>query len=201
MSESPAACVLLASASPRRREMLARVGVMLAVVPADIDETPLSNEAPAQYVARVALAKARAVAALQPTACILAADTTVTLDGEILGKPDDDQHARAMLQRLSGRTHQVLTAFAIVTPSATICETVTSDVEMITLAPAMIDDYVACGEWRGKAGGYAVQGIGAAMVRQVRGSVTNVIGLPLAEVVAALANIGVVARFTAGQPQ
>lgn len=181
--------------------MLVRVGVRLEIVPADIDETPLAAETPAQYVARVALAKARAVAAQQPTACILAADTTVTIDGEILGKPDDANHARTMLQRLSGRTHQVLTAFAIVTPSVTICETVASDVEMIELAAAMIADYVACGEWRGKAGGYAVQGIGAAMVHQVRGSVTNVIGLPLAEVVRALASVGVIAKFTDGQPQ
>lgn len=201
MNEARGAQLLLASASPRRREMLERVGVVLEIVPADIDETPRSHESPAQYVARVALAKALLVAARQPTACILAADTTVTIDGEILGKPDDESHARAMLQRLSGRTHQVLTAFAIVTPSLTICEAVASDVEMITLAATMIDDYVACGEWRGKAGGYAVQGIGAAMVRQVRGSVTNVIGLPLAEVVAALAKVGVCAQFAKGQPQ
>lgn len=201
MNEPWAVRLLLASASPRRREMLARVGLVLEIVPADIDETPLPHETPAQYVARVALAKALAVAARQPTACILAADTTVTIDGEILGKPDDDQHARIMLQRLSGRTHQVLTAFAIVTPSLTICEAVVSDVEMIELAATMLEDYVACGEWRGKAGGYAVQGVGAAMVRQVRGSVTNVIGLPLAEVVAALAKVGVVAQFTKGQPQ
>lgn len=201
MSEVRGPRLLLASASPRRREMLERVGVVLEIVPADIDETPLPHETPAQYVARVALAKARVVAARQPMACVLAADTTVTLDGEILGKPDDEQHARAMLQRLAGHTHQVLTAFAIVVPGQTICETVASDVEMIALATTMIDDYVACGEWRGKAGGYAVQGIGAAMVRQVRGSVTNVIGLPLAEVVAALAKVGVIAQFTKGQPQ
>lgn len=201
MSEVRGARLLLASASPRRREMLERVGLVLEIVPADIDETPWPQETPAQYVARVALAKALAVAARQPSACILAADTTVTLDGEILGKPDDESHARAMLQRLSGHTHQVLTAFAIVAPGQSICETVASDVEMIALAPPMIDDYVACGEWRGKAGGYAVQGIGAAMVRQVRGSVTNVIGLPLAEVVAALAKVGVFAQFAQGQPQ
>ncbi|HPH69478.1 MAG TPA: nucleoside triphosphate pyrophosphatase [Kofleriaceae bacterium] len=195
--------LLLASASPRRREMLERVGIALDVVPADIDETPHAPESPAEYVARVALAKARAVAAQASQACVLAADTTVTIDGAILGKPDDEAHARAMLQQLSGRTHQVLTAFAIVAPGHALPmqHTVASDVEMVVLSAAMIDDYVACGEWRGKAGGYAVQGIGAAMVAQVRGSVTNVIGLPLAEVVAALASCGVPAQFVKGQPQ
>jgi septum formation protein len=214
--------LLLASASPRRRELLERVGVELEVRPADVDEAELAGEAPAAYVARVARAKALAVER-RPGQWVLAADTTVTIDGKILAKAASPEEATAMLQLLSGRVHQVITAFSLVgdapspgsacaptgaaaSPSA-IAEPyhqdgiVASDVAMIEMSAATLADYVASGEWRGKAGAYAVQGIGAALVREVRGSVTNVIGLPLVEVVEALTAVGAPsARFTAGRP-
>ncbi|HEY3801576.1 MAG TPA: Maf family protein [Kofleriaceae bacterium] len=177
--------LILASASPRRRELLERVGVPIEVAPADVDETPRDREDPRAYVVRVADAKARAAA--RPGRFVLAADTTVTIDGAILGKAADGAEAAAMLRQLSGRVHQVVTAFAI-TGLAT--RTVATDVEMLALDEAAVADYVASGEWRGKAGAYAIQGIAAAFVRGVRGSVTNVIGLPLAEVLAALVEAG-----------
>ena len=177
--------LILASASPRRRELLERVGVPIAVQPADVDETPHAGEDPRAYVARIALSKVRAV----PGTWVLAADTTVTIDGAILGKAGDAAEAAAMLRQLSGRTHQVITGFAIAGERA-ILETVTSDVDVITLDAAAIADYVASNEWRGKAGAYAIQGIAAAFVRGVRGSVTNIIGLPLVEVLEALRTLG-----------
>ena len=191
--------LLLASASPRRRELLERVGVAIEVRPADIDETELPGEAPAAYVARVARTKALAVPR-RDGQWTLAADTTVTIDGKILAKAGSPDEAAAMLQQLSGRVHQVITGFTLVgdTQHDGI---VTSDVAMVELSPALLADYVACGEWRGKAGAYAVQGIGAALVREVRGSITNVIGLPLVEVLEALRAVGGPApRFTAGVP-
>ncbi len=181
--------LLLASASPRRRELLARVGLELEVRPADIDETPRAHEAPRAYVARIAAAKAAAVVRASGQ-WVLAADTTVTIDGAILGKAESADEAAAMLRRLAGRAHEVITAFAIAGDGAAIAREVVTEVDFIALDDAAIADYVASGEWRGKAGAYAVQGIGAALVREVRGSVTNVIGLPLAEVLAALREVG-----------
>jgi len=196
--------LLLASASPRRRELLERVGLSLDVRPADVDETPRPGEGPDAYVTRIARAKATAIAR-GPGAWVLAADTTVTIDGAILGKAATPDEATAMLQQLSGRTHQVLTAFVLAGErdgaEVVHAEVVASDVTFVTLDPATLADYVACGEWRGKAGAYAIQGIGAALVSEVRGSVTNVIGLPLAEVLAALRTVGgPTPRFTAGAP-
>jgi septum formation protein len=176
--------LLLASASPRRREMLERVGVPLEVRAADIDESWHDGEDPAAYVARIAREKARAVAR-QPGQWVLAADTTVTIDGKILAKAADGAEAAAMLRLLSGRVHQVITAVTIL-GDATRDLLVSTDVDVIALDEAAIAGYVASGEWRGKAGAYAIQGIAAAFIREVRGSVTNVIGLPLVEVLAAL---------------
>lgn len=193
--------LLLASASPRRREMLVRVGLELEVRPADIDETPLPGEAPRTYVARIAAAKAAAVVRA-PGQWVLAADTTVTIDGAILGKAEDSTAAAAMLRQLAGRVHEVITGFAIAGDGVAVTREVVTEVVFAPLDEATIGDYVASGEWRGKAGAYAVQGIGAALVREVRGSVTNVIGLPLAEVLAALREAGgPVPRFAAGEPQ
>jgi septum formation protein len=185
--------LILASASPRRREMLERIGLSIEVQPADLDELPHPAELPAAYVSRIARAKAMAIT--RPAErWVLAADTTVTIDGAILGKAETAGEAAAMLARLSGRTHQVLTAFVLVGErDGCACQRaglVASDVSMIELDPATLADYVATAEWRGKAGAYAIQGIGAALVREVRGSVTNIIGLPLAEVVAALRAAG-----------
>jgi septum formation protein len=195
--------LLLASASPRRRELLERIGLAFEVRPADIDERAHDGEAAAGYVTRIARGKASAVA--RRGAWVLAADTTVTLDGAILGKAETPEEASAMLHRLSGRTHQVLTAFVLTGErDGAPCVReglVSSDVLMIELDAATVADYVASGEWRGKAGAYALQGIAAALVREVRGSVTNVVGLPLTEVVAALREVGApLPRFAAGVP-
>lgn len=184
--------------------MLERIGLVIEVHPADVDENVLAGEAPEAYVARIAHAKAIAVAR-RSDLWVLAADTTVTLDGTILGKPDTPEEAAKMLRWLSGRTHQVLTAFVLLgerDDSPVIHERlVSTDVTMIELDGAMLADYVASGEWRGKAGAYAIQGIGAALVREVHGSVTNVIGLPIAEVVAALREVrGPLPRLAAGTP-
>ena len=196
--------LLLASASPRRRELLERVGLPLEVHAADVDEREQPNETPADYVRRIAHAKAIAVAR-RSDLWVLAADTTVTLDGAILGKAETPEEATKMLRWLSGRTHRVLTAFVLVGErDGRTCVReglVLSDVAMVDFDAATLADYVASGEWRGKAGAYAIQGIGAALVRAVHGSVTNVTGLPLAEVLAALREAGAPPpRFTAGNP-
>jgi septum formation protein len=181
--------LVLASASPRRRELLERVGVAFTVRPTHADETQHPGEAPLDYVRRVATAKA--AAALRHTAqWALAADTIVVIDGVVLGKAEDPSEAAAMLRRLAGRTHQVTTAVALHGPGGDRLLEVTSEVDVVALDEAGVADYVAAGEWRGKAGAYAVQGIGGALVRAVRGSVTNVIGLPLAETVELLRATG-----------
>jgi septum formation protein len=195
----PPGPITLASASPRRRELLERVGLAVDVRPADVDELQHPGEAPLAYVARVASAKADAVAAVA-SGWVIAADTIVEIDGEVLGKAEDPAQARAMLLRLRGRTHRVTTAFSLRGPRRHD-ELVTTEVVMGPFSDDDLDDYVACEEWRGKAGAYAVQGIAAALVASVQGSITNVIGLPLAEVLAALAGAGAVAPcFTAGRP-
>jgi nucleoside triphosphate pyrophosphatase len=168
------------------------------VCPTDVDESVRPGEPPDAYVARIAAAKVTAAA--RADRWVLAADTTVTIDGAILGKAGDGAEAAAMLRRLSGRTHQVLTAFAIGGPVST-SRIVSTDVVFVPLDEATIADYVASGEWRGKAGAYAIQGIAAAFVAAVHGSVTNVIGLPVAEVVAALRELGgPVPRLAKGEP-
>lgn len=191
--------LVLASASPRRRELLARVGIALEVRPSDIDETELSGEEPGAYVSRIALAKARACTRA-PGEWLLAADTTVTIDGRILAKAADGTEAAAMLRLLAGRVHQVMTGFVVIDGAGREhAERVTTEVAMVAFGEARLADYVASNEWRGKAGAYALQGIAAALVREVRGSVTNVIGLPLAEVLAVLAQTGgPVAHFAVG---
>jgi septum formation protein len=189
--------LVLASASPRRKELLERIGVPIEVRPADVDETQRAGEAPLAYVRRVAAAKADAVTG----AWVLAADTIVELDGDVLGKAADADEARAMLRRLAGRRHHVTTAWVLRGPEARTAGDVTTEVAMIALAAADLDDYVASGEWRGKAGAYAVQGIAAALVSEIRGSITNVIGLPLAEIALALrASGGPAPRLAAGSP-
>lgn len=194
------ATLVLASASPRRRELLERVGLRIEVRAADIDETPDPDEDPGAYVQRLARDKARAV----PRASgewVLAADTTVTIDGMILGKAETPAEAERMLRLLSGRTHYVTTGFAILGPERVHEGRAVTGVRMQALDDATLADYVASGEWRGKAGAYAIQGIAAAFVLEVEGSVTNVIGLPLAEVLAALREVGgPQPRFAAGVP-
>ena len=184
--------------------MLERVGIALEVCPANVDETEHHGEAPAAYVARVARDKAIAVARKHEH-WVLAADTTVTLDGAILGKAETPEQAANMLRRLSGKTHEVLTAFVLIgeRDERTVIreEVVFTGVTMVELDAAMIADYVASGEWRDKAGAYAIQGIAASFVKAVNGSVTNVAGLPLAEVLAALREVGGPhPRLAAGKP-
>lgn len=197
--------LVLASLSPRRKELLTRVGVVVEVRPADIDESPLPGEAALDHVTRLAAAKAEfmagALRATGDTRWVLGADTIVEIDGRILGKPEAPEAAREMLMRLVGRSHRVRTAFALRGPSPGVDRVVTTEVVMRRAAEREIDDYVRAGEWRGKAGAYAIQGMAAALVEAVHGSVTNVIGLPLCEVLAELARLGVGgARFTEGVP-
>ncbi len=169
--------------------MLARVGVELVVRASDVDETQHAGEAPRAYVCRVAAAKAEAC----PRGAndwVLAADTIVELDGAVFGKAADAAEATAMLRCLAGRTHTVTTAVRLLGPAVTRELVITSEVDLVDADDQLVADYVGSGEWAGKAGAYAVQGIGAALVRAVRGSITNVIGLPLAEVVALLRETG-----------
>src|SRR5687767_9535067 len=175
--------LVLASASPRRRELLERVGILVDVQPMDVAERVAPGEAPRAYAKRVAATKADVAAAQLPGRWVLAADTIVEIDGNVLGKPTEPAEAKGMLERLRGRVHRVTTAFAIRGPNgARYDESVTTEVRLVELHDADLAGYVASGEWKGKAGGYAVQGMAAAMVAECHGSITNVIGLPLAEV-------------------
>lgn len=183
--------LILASASPRRRELLERVGLPIEVRAPDVDESAHAGELPAAYARRVAAAKAAAVAARAPGRWVLAADTVVAIDGDILGKPDGAAGAHAMLSRLSGRAHQVITAFALRSPSgAEAVREVATEVYFRALGADDIAAYVRSGEWRDKAGAYAAQGIAAAFVARVGGSFSNVVGLPLSDVLDELARAG-----------
>jgi septum formation protein len=157
-----------------------------------------TDEDPIAYAAR--LADAKATKTRRDDEWVLAADTIVELDGEVLGKAADEAEARGMLRKLAGRTHRVSTAFVLVGPAGAHREVVSTEVTMVAMTDAEIDDYLASGEWQGKAGAYAVQGIAAALVKAVRGSITNLIGLPLAEVAQVLARTGVPPRLAAGRP-
>lgn len=170
--------IVLASASPRRRELLSQLGVQFTVAHPDIDETPLPGEAAVPYVRRLAVEKAHAVEAALGS-LVIAADTTVDLGGDILGKPVDVDEARSMLRRLSGRTHRVHTGLALRLGDRTVAETISSLVTFSMLTPAMIEWYSGLDEPFGKAGAYAVQGAGGVFVERVRGSVSNIVGLPL----------------------
>jgi len=177
----PPRSLLLASASPRRAELLRMLGLTFTTVPASIDETPRRGEPPEEVARRLARDKALAVARPSRPALIVAADTLVVIAGEILGKPRDDDESRLFLGRLAGRTHEVITAVALrACPEESVgCEHAVSRVTMAPLTPAEIDWYARTGEGRDKAGAYALQGIGALFVTSVEGSYTNVIGLPL----------------------
>jgi septum formation protein len=181
--------LILASASPRRREFLQRLGLAFEVVPADVDETPDAGESPRGYVERIAQAKAARIAATHPGALVLAADTTVVVDEEILGKPVDAVDARRILNRLSDRGHRVLSAIALdgAHRASTVVET---KVQFRALSPEEISWYVRTGEPLDKAGAYGIQGLAGMFVREIEGSASNVIGLPLAETVELLARAG-----------
>ncbi|MCB2226326.1 MAG: septum formation inhibitor Maf [Desulfarculaceae bacterium] len=188
---SPGRALVLASASPRRQEMLARVGLAYRLAPAEIDEALLPGENAEQAASRLALAKARAVQA-EPHEAVLAADTLVVLGARIMGKPEDDAEARDMLERLSGAEHQVLTGFCLRYNGSEHSGLGRTKVRFRELSPGEIAAYIASGEPRGKAGAYAVQGLGAALVKEVSGSYTNVVGLPLASVVELLLAQGII---------
>lgn len=178
--------LILASASPRRAELLRSAGVVFDVAVAGVDEAVRRGEAPRAYVRRVAREKAAAV----PGHAVLAADTTVAIRWEILGKPADDLEAAAMLRRLSGRAHRVYTAVALRHGAQTFELLVATQVRFRELSDHDIALYLARGEALDKAGAYGIQGAGGALVADVRGSYTNVVGLPLAETLALLAREG-----------
>ncbi|MCP4435563.1 MAG: septum formation inhibitor Maf [Actinomycetia bacterium] len=172
--------LVLASASPRRHELLARIVDSFDIVSTDVDETPLLDEEPTAMVERLAISKAEAGAAARTDAVVLGADTTVALDGQAIGKPVDPADARRILQALSGRTHEVHTAVAMAAPARpTVVRTVTAAVTFADLGAEEIDWYVATGEPMGKAGAYAIQGAGAVLVERVVGDPSTVIGLPM----------------------
>ena len=187
-----AARLVLASASPRRLELLAQIALPPDLVdPADLDETPLPRELPGPHALRLAEAKARTVAARHDGAFVLAADTVVACGRRILPKAETAEDARACLALLSGRRHRVHGAIALVTPAGRLAtRRAESIVAFKRLSAEEITDYVACGEWRGKAGGYAIQGLAARFVRWLGGSYSNVVGLPLYETVTLLAGHG-----------
>jgi len=175
---------VLASSSSRRLELLAQLGLAPdAVTPAHVDETPQRNERAAALAARLALAKARAVAADEPDAVVLGADTVVACGRRLLPKAEDADTARVCLKLLSGRRHRVIGGVAVIGPGGrTHRRTVVTAVAFKRLTPAEIEDYVVSDEWHGKAGGYGIQGRAAGFVRFVNGSYSNVVGLPLFEV-------------------
>jgi septum formation protein len=176
---------ILASASPRRRQMLGDLGIDFEIIPPHIPEDAVGGETPEEHTARLALGKALAIAADRPEALVLGVDTTVVIDGLVLGKPADADDAFRMLSRLAGRWHVVVTAFALVAADFGIrrVRTETSRVFLRPLAPERIRWYVRTGEPMDKAGAYAIQGIGAGLVKKIEGSYTCVVGLPLAELI------------------
>lgn len=176
--------LILASASPRRRDLLAQIGVIPdAIDPADIDETPAKGELPPAYARRMALEKGLAVAARHPQSLILSGDTVVACGRRILPKAEDEATARKCLELLSGRRHTVLSAAALISPDGKVWQKLSAS---IVIFKRMHDDeiaaYLATGDWHGKAGGYAIQGPAAGFIRQIQGSYSGIVGLPLYEV-------------------
>jgi septum formation protein len=184
--------LVLASASPRRLELLRQIGIVPdRIDPAAIDETPHRGEEPAALALRLAEAKLRAVTPHHPDAFVLAADTVVACGRRVLPKPADEAEARRCLELLSGRRHRVHSGIALAARDGrTVLRRVTSRVGFKRLSTAEIAAYLASGEWRGKAGGYAIQGRAAAMIRFLSGSYSNVVGLPLFETAQLLAGCG-----------
>ncbi len=179
---------ILASASPRREELLRLAGLQFKILPGHIDETYLKGETPRGHVQRLSRDKALAIAVKHPKALVLGADTIVVIDGLILGKPKNKKQAREMLRKLSNRTHVVFTGFTLSCINTGLSKTrvVRSSVRFKEISADEMDWYVKSDEPYDKAGGYAVQGKGAAFIRSISGSYTNVIGLPLSDVLEAL---------------
>ncbi|MFP1644180.1 Maf family protein [Pontitalea aquivivens] len=186
--------LILGSASPRRRELLAQLGLVPDAVRApEIDEDPKKGEAPRDYVARIAREKAAAIPCA-PDEVVLCADTTVTLGRRILGKPRDAAEAAEFLWALSGRRHHVLTAVAVRGPAGLRERLVDTTVRFRPLSNTDVNLYLASHEWKGKAGGYAIQGRAGAFIPWIQGSFTGVVGLPLAETATLLASFGITAK-------
>lgn len=176
--------IYLASQSPRRRELLRQIGIQFQTVHADIDETPLQNEAPVDYVIRMAREKALSAAVKHLDKPLLAADTTVVCKNNILGKPQDQQHFLKMMNCLSGNIHQVITAIAVMQgsdPGSLVTATSVSTVRFRDLTASEIQTYWQSGEPADKAGGYAIQGMAAAFISEIQGSYSGIMGLPLFE--------------------
>lgn len=187
--------VILASQSPRRRELLTLVGIAHEVRPADINEAYLSGEPPRAHAERLACEKASVVAREAPTALVIGSDTIVVVDGDVLGKPRDESEAAAMLTRLAGRSHTVITAVAVQWRGIERSAVEEVHVTFHPLTPAEIDAYVATREPMDKAGAYGIQGYGATIVSRVDGDYFAVMGLPLQRVVRLMADLGVRYRF------
>lgn len=188
--------IYLASRSPRRVELLQQIGISCDTQPADIDETQLTHESAEHYVIRLAQQKAEAclqrLSAAQRAQPILAADTTVVLAGEVLGKPENDDDARRMLHALSGSLHQVHTAVALAYKNQIEVVLSTTQVQMMALTEAQIDAYIASGEHQDKAGSYGIQGLAATWIMRIEGSYSGVMGLPLYETAALLRKYGII---------
>jgi septum formation protein len=184
--------LILASASPRRLELLAQIGIVPdAVKPADIDETPRAKEPPRRLAMRLAREKAQAGAAASPDAFVLAADTVVAVGRRLMAKAETAEEARAWLQLMSGRNHKVLTGVAVAAPDGRIAARVAeARVSFKRLSPAEIEAYLAGDEWRGKAGGYGIQGAAGGFVTGIVGSYTAIVGLPLYETRCLLDGLG-----------
>ncbi len=196
MRDPATPALVLASGSPRRRELLAHAGVRFEVMPADVDESAREGEAPEALVLRLAREKAQAVAgrlAPAPARVVLGADTIVVVDGDVLGKPDDEEHALRLLSRIVGRRHRVWTGVALVASGGALIDAfaVSSEVEMHAASEAALRAYVATGEPLDKAGAYAAQGEGGRLVARIEGSRSNVIGLPMEQTLPRLARAGV----------
>lgn len=192
LSEQPP--LILASKSPRRRYLLDQAGLSFQVVPSGFDESSIAMEDPGAYVQTLAEAKARDVSRRYPESWVIGADTIVLIDGRILGKPKSKAEARDMLHRLSDRTHQVLTGYALIclARDRLVSDTIRTDVRFKRLSAREIEWYVQTDEPFDKAGAYAIQGIGTFLVRRIDGSYTNVVGLPVCEVIENLIREGAV---------
>jgi septum formation protein len=186
--------LILASASPRREELLSCAGISFQVIPSEVSEGIIGEESPEEHVLRLSEAKAASVAELYPDAWVLGADTVVIIDGEVLGKPTRREEARVMMHKLSGRTHRVITGFTILkaTTKAGVRKAVTSAVTFRVMTAEEMEWYIETEEPYDKAGGYAVQGRAALFIREISGSHSNVIGLPICEVVEALREVGAI---------
>ena len=197
MTDVPPPRLVLASQSPRRRELLTLVGLAHDVRPADVDETPHADEQPVPHAERLARAKAETLARREPDAVVVAADTIVVIDGLILGKPADAPDARATLRRLAGRTHTVFTAVAVARGGRTVSGVEEVRVTFRALDDAEIAAYVATGEPMDKAGSYGIQGFGATIVERIEGDYFAVMGLPLVRLVGLLGAVGLRYEFGA----